>query len=223
MSQTNIQRWLNLNQPYTLHHNYGLDVPNCVHSVLRKNSPVLLSAPHAVHHYRNSKLQDKRSDVRTGGLCDLLGELLGFSSISAASFVSEWHSWDKRSDDFKKILESAVSRQQCVIDLHGMNNNHDADIIIGLGRRPSQRVKRAARDLRSLLSPLRVDINDRFSAKSSYTVTSYVQSLGGDGLQIEIAARLRNPESEPEQADTFLNAMLLSLRSLQHTSGCKMK
>lgn len=208
-------RWVALNEPYTSNGNHGAGEPDGALYVKRASSSLLLTAPHAVRHYRSKDLPSKKSDIWTGGLCELLGEKLDISSVTATGFKQKWHTWDERSDDFKRIVAAAADRGVFVLDLHGMQDNHNVDICIGLGPEPSERVMLFADNLRTALSPFNVAINKPFDATLPFTVTSFVQLRGGDGLQIEIAAHLRKPKSYPDESAGFVQALANALREAQ--------
>lgn len=212
------QQWLTLDAPYALNYYYGLKEPNRIRFIER-NSALLFTAPHAVHHYHSAALPDKKSDARTGGLCELLAEQLGVSTLAAASFFDGWDSWVERDDVFKRILTKVAIKKPFVIDLHGMGDSHGVDVCIGLGPNPNERAQRVALQLKAALSSLNVAINSPFAARSPRTVTSYVQSLGGDAMQIEIAARLRDPHNSPVAAGTFAHAMIEALKPIFNQSS----
>lgn len=205
-------QWVALNQPYASNSNRGAGMPDSVAYAERGSSTLLLTAPHAVRHYRNEDLKDKKADVWTGSLCEILGEKLNVPTLTAAGFKQEWHTWDERNDDFKSIVAAAADRQAFVVDLHGMQDHHNVDICIGLGPNPSEKVMIFADKLRTALAPLNVAINKPFDATPSFTVTSFVQLRGGDGLQIEIASRLRRPKSNPDGSAYFVQVLASALR-----------
>ncbi len=200
--------WIRLNAPYAARANHGAAAPNSV-SYYYGNNPhknrVVITAPHAVRHERDSLV--KKADLWTGGLCALLSQLTNCTAITAAGYVKQWHSWTERSDDFKDALTQAVADNLIVLDMHGMRDLHGVDVCLGLGPNPSARVYDIAHQIQAALSPLRISINQPFAATKAYTVTSYVQSIGGEGLQVEIATHLRNPAKRMAEAAAFARSM----------------
>jgi hypothetical protein len=207
------RQWLEHNRPFSANHAYGQDAPNAVRFTARSGE-YLFTAPHAVHHYRDETLPDKQSDARTGGLAELLGQRLNCSVLAASGFVQEWHSWQERQDDFPRRLKQAVHGGRFVIDFHGMSDSHDVDVCLGLGAYPSEKTQRIAKALVKALHPLNVQIDTPFTATPAFTVVSFVQSLGGDGLQVEIAAYLRDPKRQPDQAANFADMFARALREV---------
>ncbi len=193
------QRWIILNTPYTRNNRYGLKKRGQIHFQARTGT-MLLTASHSVRHYRSPELPDKVPDAYTGGLCDLLGEGINTSTLTAASFFDAWDTWSERDDAFKNALTAAVAKKMFVFDLHGMSDKHGIDMCLGLGSHPSGLSQQVALELQRALSPLNVTINQPFGARQPYTIASYAQSLGGDALQIEIARRLRDPYEDTEVA-----------------------
>jgi len=215
MNSKQIGRWITLNEPYANNSNRGAGALDSATYIERNSSSLLLTAPHSVRHYRDENLQDKKADVWTGGLCEILGEELDVPTLTATGFKQEWHTWDERSDDFKNIVVAAIDRHAFVVDLHGMQDHHNVDVCIGLGPKPTAKVMLFADKLSAALSPLNVSINKPFDATPPFTVTSFVQSRGGDGLQIEIASRFRRPKSNPEESSYFVQTLANALRAAQ--------
>lgn len=168
--------------------------------------PYLLCAPHAVAQRRDGHI--KLPELRTGSLAEALAIITGSTAVVARRVLDE-ESWVTRADPIARAVRAAVERGALVVDLHGMTDAHGTDVCLGLGPCPSERTIRFAVELERVLSRrLRVTVNDPFAATRPHTVTWYVQRLGGDGLQLELAARLRVPGSRPELAAVVLDGLV---------------
>ena len=95
-----------------------------VFSYIEKGTRVCLSAPHSVKSFCNHKV--KQSDLYTGALVCLIGEMFDFSYMVRDKFVD----YKCRIDDF--VLERGYERHY-FLDIHGMKNNDDFDLAVGLG------------------------------------------------------------------------------------------
>ena len=175
-------------------------------------SKLLVTAPHAVNHHRHAR--PKLADRWTGGLATLTGQALGAAVLIASSRVPDWTAWAERTDDFARALRSEVAAGAVVIDVHGMSDTHGVDICIGTGTAPTALSTDLAALIEAKLEAYQVGINEPFAARAPYTVVDYVSGLGGRGaLQIEVAARLRNPSEHPSEAETFASLFLEALRA----------
>jgi len=176
-------------------------------------SPLILTAPHSLNHYRFNKA--KPADRWTGSGCELLGARLNAAVLTCVGPIGTLQSWEARTDPFKCSLDDLVKPGSLVIDVHGMSDTHGIDVCIGTGTNPSKSASHAADWLIAELRNYSVSINEPFSASPDYTVVSYVQrSLGSDALQIEIAASLRNPLDHQLKAGKFAADLLSALHLL---------
>ena len=208
------KQWLLLNKPFAKNKNQGSDAPNSV-DYTRRQAAILLAAPHAVRHERNGKI--KGADKRTGGLVKLLSQQTDTSSLVTSGYVQKWQSWSERNDDFRTILEQEILEGSLVLDIHGMSDSHHIDICLGLGARPSIRMLEAAHYIQATLRAYSVAINKPFAAIGSRTVRSYAQYLGGDAIQIEIAAHLRDAVDNTSEAAAFARSLSKIIRQLATT------
>src|ERR1043165_2357339 len=98
-----------------------------------------------------------------------------------------------------------------------MRNDHGVDICIGLGRSPNDAsISLAACFVDAFGNRgVHVAINRPFSARRPSTITSFVQRLGATALQIEIAAKYRQPIHHPESAKQLLDVFISVLNKLE--------
>lgn len=156
------------------------------------SGPYVFSAPHAINHFRDGQV--KIADRWTGSLSLILGHALDSSVIVPLGPISDWTSWDDRSDEFVSALRAQEHQGRIVIDLHGMSDRHNTDLCIGLGPEPSPKVIAFAEFIIQSLPAYVSRTNDPFTAQPSYTVTSFLQTQAAvDACQFELAARLRDP------------------------------
>lgn len=177
-------------------------------------SRMLLTAPHAVNHFRYGKV--KWADRWTGGLCELLANRGACSALIPDGPVPSWNEWDDRTDPFMQLLKAQQPR--FVLDVHGMSDNHDSDICLGLGPVPDSRSLAYAAVLEESLTDdgYRVTVNQPFDATADFTVTALQQrTLHSSALQMEIRAGLRDPASAPDVASRFATSLESVLRALE--------
>lgn len=160
----------------------------------------LLSAPHAVNHWRAG--EEKRADLHTGGLAlALAGEMECSAVVSVAPGPTD-PNWDGRETDYYRALMAMPVAT--VLDLHGMRDGLGSDICLALGECPSKRVIALARRLAAAGQRLglEVTINHPFRAHAP-ALTSLLQADGRDALELEIARRFRDPDAFPDLARTL--------------------
>lgn len=185
-----VQDWSAFEQQYQRNYYHGSHMPGTVHQA-PGTTPVLFSAPHAVGHWRETRM--KVADVGTGGLTDILHTLTGASTIVQAGAAIRDGNWYPNAE-LKRPLARALDGVNAVIDLHGMRDNYGIDVCIGLGALPETSVD-LARILDTTLRKhgIQVAVNDPFNATHPGTVTSFCQSAGTPAVQLEIARKLRTP------------------------------
>ena len=162
--------------------------------------PVLLTAPHAGHQLRNQ--WPKPADPNTGGLAEVLAEVTGSACVTVCGFQQEDPNWDVEVGPFKRAMRELLPRHPFNIDLHGMRRERGLDICIGPGPAPDAETLRYIEDIRRLAAAagFSVAIGAPFAARRPGTVTSFAQSSGYRGVQIELSARLTDVEEAPELA-----------------------
>lgn len=167
--------------------------------------PVLLSAGHAVTHFRHGA--PKRADIGTGGLAELLAERVGAHAITSTGIAMTDPNYDPHGT-FKDHLLDLACRVEAVVDLHGMTDGYGPDVCLGSGALPALAdglivVFRAELEVAGFF----VTVDDPFLADRPTTVTSTAQAAGVPALQLEIARRVRNPWQDPETAARLVGAL----------------
>lgn len=191
------EAWLEREQSYAVMNYDGEADADDVRHIDRRH-PVLISAPHAVNHHRFGA--SKRADRRTGGLAEVVGEATGAGVLTAAGRVSEWGSWEERTDGFVRILRREALRRTLILDLHGMGDRHGTDVCIGTGGESGPALRRAVGCLDRQFAGYRVSIDDPFDGSQWYTVLQYGRELGIAVIQLELSASLRDPRGNAAAA-----------------------
>lgn len=160
-------------------------------------APLVFSAPHSVRHLRRGV--EKKADIRTGGLAELLAELTGGLAVTSLGKLAADPNWDAEPTPFRERLLSRVRAGTLVLDVHGMDVRHDADAVIGVGPAPDRETLSQVERLAAALETygLVSRIGGPFPAVHPGTVTAAVQAAGGRALQLELSARRRRPLREP--------------------------
>lgn len=174
--------------------------------VVRRLSPVLLSAPHGAITYRNNERQVWHDeDDYTAGMALLLAEVCQTSAMatiwrtegSDPNYHGEERSSYKRA--LKRLVEEAGVRW--VIDLHGLA---DASLpprqLVDLGTRrkkrslPGEQLDRLAELLEGRLGRGTVNHNKYAAETDHRTITAYSHgTLGLHAVQVEMKSAVRVP------------------------------
>ena len=96
--------------------------------VLPQSGRWMLSAPHAVNHYRDGGI--KKADRMTGGLVTYLGKELGFSFIANQRRIAEIAPGESLTPIEKHII---AMHPVAVLDIHSAHPENDFDLCIGTG------------------------------------------------------------------------------------------
>jgi hypothetical protein len=170
---------------------------------------VVLSAPHAVRHFgRNGAA--KAADAATGGLVRVISEQTqlvavvasgGWTAANANHVVGE-------PCPYREVLADAVATDTVLFDVHGMTDDHGADICIGTGPFEELSAKAVSFTVEVMRGAgLVVAVNTPFSAAHPGTVTSWGQRRGLCAFQVEVCSALRRPWQSPETAVEFANLL----------------
>ena len=169
---------------------------------------VLLTAPHATRH-RGRDGQVKLADAATGALGRVVAAATG-----AACLVTHG-SWPGNANHdplercaFKQRVVHLITDQPdlVVVDLHGMRDDHGVDVCVGTHvDGPSPLADLVEASLAG--SGLRCRRNDPFAARDPNTVTATVLGRRVPVVQLEVAARWRDPVDRTEDARAFLVAL----------------
>jgi hypothetical protein len=210
-----LRHWISAEQDYRSRGHDGRRPAGAVKICGNTASKVIFTAPHAVNHLRDGEA--KNADIWTGSLAETLAFATGNCSLTVNSSANDDPNWDLEIGTFKGTLARLLDNNQVVIDLHGMKDDYDIDICIGLGPSPNQQSQVMADSLADSFCErgLRVSFNWPFSATRPSTITSFVQSRRLTALQVEVAAKYRQPKKHSSSALLLLNGFLSVLVDLQ--------
>ncbi len=173
--------------------------------------PLLLVAAHSLNHYRDGNV--KLADRWTGSAVEILAADTESGYIIPTGKIPNWNSWDKRTDPFKSAIDTRATAGTFVLDFHGMSNTYDVDLCVGLGPSAGAVATRFAEYIALRLDDYKVSLNTPFSAEPPFTVTAYVQQhTQADAVQLEIAARLRDPKDHIGDSVAFLERLSAAIR-----------
>ncbi|MDR3599242.1 MAG: hypothetical protein P4L49_01950 [Desulfosporosinus sp.] len=179
--------------------------------------PVLLSAPHAVRHYRQKKI--KMSDQFTGSIVYLLNKLTDCHAIAATKL----YGGDPNVDNpciYKEKIAEICSREKIkfILDIHGAAHEQEFDVDFGTNSGKTLLVK--AKTLAILeknfqnFGLIRISY-DHFAATSPNTLVNYVaRELGISAVQVEINKHYRVPAQNPQGFHRLMGALMESIKEL---------
>ena len=158
---------------------------------------VVLTSPHAVTHLRDGHV--KKADRGTGGLVCALAKRAGCWAVAVAHGPAEDAAW---TDDhaLKRTVLGLAPRPTTLVDIHGMTDQRDLDVEIGLGHAPSPSSTSFGAALACNLEEagLAVAVQEKYLAPRATMLTNWSLANGFEhSVQIELAARVRPPDAEP--------------------------
>lgn len=198
-----LARWVELDERYQ----GGVPESEAVRVAGPGRVPLIFSAPHSVRHLRRGV--EKKADIRTGGLAEVLAEATGGLAVTSLGKLAADPNWDSEPTPFRERVLALLEPETLVIDLHGMGGAHGPDVVLGLGPAPTAHARAAAGAIADSLqrSGLVVSFGHPFPATHPGTVTATVQAAGGSALQVEVSARRRRPLREPEMTRPLVEAL----------------
>lgn len=182
--------------------------------------PILVSAPHAVRHYRQKRI--KMSDEFTGSIVYLLNKLTGCHALT----VSKLYGGDPNVDNpciYKERMAEICGREKIkfVLDIHGAAREREFDVDLGTdgGKTLLRSVKlQETLEHNFQLFGLKRISHDYFAASGPNTVTNFVaRELGIPAVQIEINKLYRVPTQNSQGYHRILGALVESIRELDRT------
>jgi phage replication-related protein YjqB (UPF0714/DUF867 family) len=199
-----LARWVALDERYQ----GGVPETEAVRVTGDGRVPIIFSAPHSVRHLRRGI--EKKADIRTGGLAEVLAEATGGLAITSLGKLAAAPNWDSGPTPFRERLLDLLRPEGIVLDLHGMGAGHRADAVIGLGPAPTPASRSAAEALAAVLGEqgMTASFGHPFPATHPGTVTASVQAAGGTALQLELSARRRRPLREPGATGPLVTALV---------------
>jgi hypothetical protein len=185
--------------------------------LVQRRLDVVLSAVHAVKHYRDGK--PKCQDEATGGLALELGRSLRWSVAVVQRENQDVD--DANANPFHPIkLALETLGLPCsdglLVDLHGMSARHGIEISIGLGVEDARSVSIGSSVAHSLeKAGFVVDLGARVTGMRGQrkgTMVSWAQARSAAAIQIEIGPAGRRTKSTPEQRQRLLVSLERALR-----------
>lgn len=172
------------------------------YTILPGRIPILVSAPHAVKHFRLANTEPKEEDEYTGAIARILHKQTGCWTMYAAKADIDPNFYDDcpYKDGLRELVEKEDIR--LIIDIHAAALWRAFNIDIGTCRGES--LLGQSTYLEALITALRgggiqsVFVDSVFTGANQPTVTRFAsQTLGIPAIQLEINKRLRDPEENP--------------------------
>jgi len=179
--------------------------------------PILVSAPHAVRHYRQKRI--KMSDQFTGSIVYLLNQLTDCHALA----VTKLYGGDPNFDNpciYKDKIAEICGRQKVkfLLDIHGAARDREFDVDLGTngGKNlldKTRMLELIERNLRAFgLSRIS---HDYFPASGPNTMANYIaRELGIPAVQIEINKQYRVPAQNAQGFHRLLGGLVTSIREL---------
>lgn len=179
--------------------------------------PVLVSAPHAVRHYRQKKI--KMSDQFTGSIVYLLHKLTGCHAIAATKLYGGDPNADNPCIYKEKIAEiSSREKVKFILDIHGAAREREFDVDFGTNGRKTLLIKdRMLETLEQNFQSFGLSriSHDHFAATGPNTIANYVaRELRIPAVQVEINKQYRVPAQNPQGFHRLLGALMESIKEL---------
>lgn len=181
--------------------------------------PVLVSAPHAVRHFRQKRI--KISDEYTGSIVYLLNKLTCCHALAVAKLYGGDPNMDSPCLYKEKIMEICKREKiKLVLDIHGAARDHKFDIDLGTHGLTTLRGKMGLQETLEC-NFQRFGINtiskDHFAASGPNTVTNFVaRELEIPAVQIEVNKMYRSPSQNPQGFHRILGALVVSIQDFSN-------
>lgn len=179
--------------------------------------PILVSAPHAVRHYRQKKI--KMSDQFTGSIVYLLSKMTGCHAIATAKLYGGDPNSDSPCIYKERIAEFCREKKvKFVLDIHGAAREREFDVDFGTNGRKTLLAKEAMLEMleRNFQEfGLNRISHDHFAATGPNTITNYVaRELKIPAVQVEINKQYRVPAQNPQGFHRLVGALVESIKEL---------
>lgn len=183
--------------------------------------PVMISAPHAVNHFREGKI--KYADMLTGGIAEYLREQTGCHLICAARYEEADGNFDPADTcNYKKELAEYVkkNRIRVLIDLHGIKAGGEIAAELGTGGEGDPSLGRYGFVAEFVKITLETSLKDylaedhreivkniHFAAKNPNTITHFIsEQTKVPCFQLEINREYRDVDS-PERLEAMVGGL----------------
>lgn len=168
------------------------------------DSRTLLTAPHTKASFRDG--QYKPRDRNVGIIAMEAGRASNSSVLIPTTPGDNDGNWAPESK-FRALLEHLIA-DRVLIDVHGMADKHNFDIVIGTAGHtsPIWLVEMAAQLLTDAGFIVDVRGEGPLSA-TGRTITALANTRFRGGIQIEIARKLRNPQTNPDVFSSIIEVV----------------
>lgn len=148
-------------------------------------------AHHAAKHTRFG--DTKAAEPYTGEIATRSGN---HSIVQQEPIYFSSDSIDKRTDPVATQIHRAVKNHKTIVDIHGMDNSHGADVIIGTGKTMTDTEKEIVDKIVSGFQSygIFVKVNTgEFNATTPWTVSGYAESKDKNNsvIQVELSENIR--------------------------------
>jgi len=179
--------------------------------------PILVSAPHAVRHYRQKKI--KMSDQFSGSIVYLLNQLTDCQAIATTKLYGGDPNVDNPCIYKERIAELCdKGKVKFVLDIHGAAREREFDVDFGTNGGKTLLVKTKTLELleRNFRSfGLNKLSHDYFAASGPNTLANFIaRELGIPAVQIEINKQYRVPAQNPQGFHRLLGALVACVEEL---------
>lgn len=192
-----------------------------VYKIKQGKVPIMLSAPHAINHYRNGEI--KCADLYTGGIAYYLHKKCGCHLIYLSSYSEVDPNFDNAENcEYKCALGKYINENgiKFLIDLHGSKAEHGFAIEMGTIDDNNSSLKgynflinlfKMIFDVELgeylIIDKKTIQKNIVFSVSNPNTVTNYIsQVVGIPSIQIEINKLYRDINNE-ERLTRLISAL----------------
>lgn len=186
------------------------------------NIPIMISAPHAVNHYRDKKV--KYADILTGGIARYLQKVTGCHLIYSAKQINQDPNYDQESkSEYKIALKKYVEENKIkvLIDLHGASQEREYAVEMGTtdDSDKSLHEHKFIADLikyhftyyfRQLNGKTDIWKNKIFAASYENTITNYISEKTDTAcIQLEVNGQYRNLDNAED-----VSCLVLALKAI---------
>lgn len=177
--------------------------------------PLILTAVHAVNHYRDD--EPKVADLYTGSMVLFLAERLGCNAaLNTHKHPAMNCAWGTPPIEAWLSARAPALQQPRVLDVHGARDNDAFDVSLGTGGEITPEQEAWLNGVIPALegAGFKVALNaEGYAALSPRSLTQRirVQGLAITPLQIETTRRWRSPEVDLERANQMLAALHAAL------------
>lgn len=177
--------------------------------------PILISAPHAVRHYRNGRI--KKSDYLTGSIVYLLNELTGCYGLSLTKYYGGDPNIDSSCIYKRRIKDICFNNDiKVFLDIHGAAGSKPWDIDFGTNSKLNLLGNIKFLDiLESSFKYFSINkiSHDYFAASLRTNVSYFVANeLGIPAIQVEINRDYRSPKTNPENFNYLLSSIYKGIK-----------